>query len=101
MEYTHQCEDGEVVTIDTATGIATFKGVTYHKPYTLDAADGEAFMKPVPLALFATIDFSRIEKVQTIGDGLGIAPVAWNCVMLMRRNTVASASLVGTKRCSC
>jgi hypothetical protein len=88
--------------IDADAGTATFKGETFHRPCTLETGNAGSFMKPVPLDLFSSIDFSRIEKVDTVGtSGLGIYPCSWACVFLEKRIAVAPTSLPRGKRCSC
>jgi hypothetical protein len=103
-EFNTGCNnDGEVLVVNTTTGVATYKGVNYSHPCTLEAEDGEVFYKAIPLALFETIDFSRIIKAQTLNDGeiLCIDPAAWNHVFMKRRAFETVSTLPGTKRCSC
>jgi len=102
-EYTYTCPDETVVVIDSSTGRATVNGTTYHKPCTLEAENGRLFQKPIPLELFQTIDFSRIEKVEflTGGEYLGISPISWNNVFMEKMGASSSTSVVGGKRCHC
>ncbi len=100
-EYSYTRDDGRVVFIDSSAGIATVNGVTYHKPCTLEAENGELVKKPIPLELFQTIDFSRIEKVHIFlgGEHLGISPITWTHVVMEKLVVSSSTSTVGGKRC--
>lgn len=58
--------DGDVLVINSATGIATYKAITYRRPCTLAMhRDGRMFMKVVSSDLLASIDFSTIQSVES------------------------------------
>ncbi len=102
-EFTYTCPDETVVVIDSSTGKATVNGMTYHKPCTLEAENGSLFLKPIPLELFQSIDFSRIEKAELLRDGqyLGILPTSWTYMFMENMVTFSPTSTLGGKRCHC
>jgi hypothetical protein len=105
-QYTCEFAGEDTLFVDTSSGIATYRGVSYHRPCTLETANGEPCMKPIPPDLFTAIDFSRVFKVDILsthlGDGewLAIDSAAWNAVFL-KRVSVAAVSVAGSKRCRC
>jgi hypothetical protein len=105
-QFISQFAGEDTLFVDTSSGIATYRGVSYHHSCTLETANGEPSMKPIPPDLFISIDFSRVLKVDIItthlGDGewLAIDLTAWNAVFL-KRVPVAGTSVAGSKRCMC
>lgn len=101
-EYTFTNDEGEPMTIDSSTGIATFKGMRYYEPCTLEAENGQSFMKLVPLTLLVTIDFNRIQAIHTFHDeeAMHIRLGSWNDLYLLKMPFATATSTVGGKRCS-
>lgn len=64
-EYSFTDEEGEVMVINSSTGIATYKGRTFRKPCTLHAENGRVFMKVASRRLLESIDYSTIEMVES------------------------------------
>lgn len=83
-EFMHATPDEKNLLINTDTGKAMYDGKRFHEPYTLDAIDSDFNVVPIPLAVFRTIDFSRLERVALLASGTGLAlvPVGYQAVFM-------------------